>query len=136
MALRSGGAPWIMFVFPVAHLAVGAYLTYTVLTGFFNRTTIRIDREEFLVHHDPFPWPGEVKVAVSELGQLYCTKKINRGKNSTTITYQLKALLKDGREKKLVSNLDSPNVAVFLEQQIETLLKIDDQPVVGELSAV
>ena len=39
MAFGSGDAPWIMFVFPIAHLAVGIVLTYTTLAGLFNRTT-------------------------------------------------------------------------------------------------
>lgn len=134
MAFGFGGAPWIMFVFPLAHVAVGVFLTYTTLTGLFNRTTIKIDGKDFIVHHDPFPWPGEVNVPVGELDQLYCTKKINRGKDSTSVTYILQALLKDGKERKLVSNLDSPDIGYFLEQQIESMLKIPDRPVVGELA--
>ena len=133
MAFTSGDAPWIMFVFPIAHLAVGVFLTYTVLTGLFNRTTIKLDHKHFRVHHDPFPWPGEVNMPVGDLEQLYCTRNVKRGQNSTSVTYQLNALLGDGREKKLISNLDSPDVAAFLEQQIESLLRIDDHPVVGEL---
>lgn len=134
MAFGSSGAPWIMFVFPIAHVAVGIFLTYTTLAGFFNRTTIKIDRKKFVVHHDPFPWPGEVNVPVSDLDQLYCTKQVNRGKNGTSISYQLRALLKDGRECKLITNLDSPEVGFFLEGQVEAILKIPDRQVAGEMA--
>ena len=43
-------------------------------------------------------------------------------------------MLRDGDEKKLISNLDSADVGLFLEQQVEDLLKIQDQPVAGELA--
>jgi hypothetical protein len=34
MALGEKGAPWIMVVFPIAHVAVGLGLTYSTLAGF------------------------------------------------------------------------------------------------------
>jgi hypothetical protein len=43
---------------------------------------------------------------------------------------------KDDRQTKLLSNLESPDIALFFEQQIETWLKIQDKPVVGELSRI
>jgi len=134
MAFGFGGAPWIMFVFPIAHVAVGITLTYTTLAGLFNRTTIKIGKKDFIVHHDPFPWPGELNVPVSDVDQLYCTKKISHGKNDTSISYMLKALLKDGSEKKLISNLESPMVGYFLERQVEKILNVSDRPVAGEIA--
>jgi hypothetical protein len=42
------------------------------------------------------------------------------------------AVTRDDKEVQLIANLDSPDVAKYFEQQIETWLKITDQPVVGE----
>ncbi|MFC1878612.1 hypothetical protein ACFLZW_01740 [Chloroflexota bacterium] len=131
IAFTSDG-PWIMFVFPLLHVAVGVSLAYSTLAGFLNRTTILIDSQAFKVQHDPVPWIGEVDVPISELEQLYCIEKRQSSKNDHSFTYQLVALLQGGRKKKLVSNLDSPDIAIFLEQQIEKMLKISDQPVIGE----
>jgi hypothetical protein len=50
---------------------------------------------------------------------LYCKEKRHSSNNGTSYSYQLCALLKDGRKLDLVSNLDSADVAEFLEQQIE-----------------
>ncbi len=131
MAL-GGDAPWIMIVFPIAHLAVGVGLTYSTLCGFVNRTVLEVNRDELAVWFEPLPWPGEKKIKTGELKQLYCKEKVTRGENSTTRTYQLYAVTRDNKETRLLDRLDSPDVALFFEQQLEYWLKITDQPVVGE----
>ena len=127
----STGAPWIMIVFPVAHLAVGVGLTYYTLSGFLNRSWLNVDREKFTVDHGPLPWWGYLDVPVTQVGQLYCKEK--PGKSNSGPTYQLSVVLKDGRKKDLLSNLDSPEIGFYLEHQIENWLKIPDRPVRGEL---
>jgi hypothetical protein len=122
-------APWIFIVFPIAHLAVGVGLTYATLAGFFNTTTVRLSDSTFMVQHDPLPWPGEVKVPVGQLQQFFCRAKSDDSSRS----YQLVAVLQDGQEIDLVSGLDGPNIAWFLEQQLEAHLRIADEPVAGEL---
>lgn len=125
------GAPWIMIVFPIAHLAVGAGLTYYTLAGFLNRSWLHLDREYFTVGHRPLPWWGNLHVPVTQVEQLYCKEK--PGKNNSGSSYQLSVVLKDGRKKDLLSNLDSPEIGFYIEHQIESWLKIPDRPVRGEL---
>ncbi len=132
MALGMPNAPWIMIVFPVAHLAVGVGLTYSTLAGFLNTTSLKIDRQYFIVQHDPMPWTGEIKTPVDQLEQFYCKEKRASSKNGVHFTYQLNAVLKDGRDISLVSDLDAPDIALFLEQQIESWLNIPDTDVAGE----
>ena len=117
-----------MIVFPIAHLAVGVGLTYSTLAGFLNRSYVVIDRDAFSVSHGPLPWLGNLRVPVSQVKQLYCKEK--RGKQTT---YQLSVILKDGRKKDLLSNLDSPEIGFYMEHQIENWLKIPDQAVRGEI---
>lgn len=124
----STGAPWIMIVFPIAHLAVGVGLTYSTLAGFLNRSYVSIDRKNFVVSHRPLPWLGNLRVPVNQVKQLYCKEK--RGKQTT---YQLSVILKDGRKRDLLSNLDSPEIGFYMEHQIENWLDITDQPVRGEI---
>jgi hypothetical protein len=127
----STGAPWIMIAFPIAHLAVGVGLTYSTLAGFMNRSWLHVDREQFVVGHGPLPWLGNLRVPVTQVGQLYCKEKPGKGNNDTS--YQLSVVLKDGRKKDLLSNLDSPEIGFYIEHQIESWLKIPDRPVHGEL---
>ena len=51
----STGSPWIMIVFPIAHVAVGVGLTYYTLAGFLNRSQVILDRTSFSVTHGPLP---------------------------------------------------------------------------------
>lgn len=127
----STGAPWIMIVFPIAHLAVGVGLTYSTLAGFLNRSWLHVDREHFEVAHGPLPWLGNLRVPVNQVEQLYCKEKPGKSNNGTS--YQLSVVLKDGRKKDLLSNLDSPEIGFYIEHQIENWLKISDRPVRGEL---
>ena len=127
-----GNAPWIFIVFPIVHLAVGIGLTYSTLCGFINRTVLEVSRDELAVWFEPLPWLGEKTLKTADLKQLYCKEKVTRGENSTTSQYQLYAVTRDDKEIQLLSSLDSPDVALFFEQQIEGWLKISDRPVVGE----
>ena len=134
VALGMKGTPWIMVVFPIAHVAVGVGLTYLTLAGFINRTTLRLDGQKFAVQYDPMPWYGEVKVPVNQLDQLYCKEDRSSSNSGTHYSYQLCALLKDGRKLDLVKNLESPDLAAYLEQQIEAWLRIPDREVAGEMN--
>ena len=133
MAFKIEGTPWIMVVFPIAHVAVGVGLTYSTLAGFINRTTLRVDGLDFSVQYDPLPWYGEVKVPIEQLDQLYCKENRSSSDNGTQYSYQLCAILKDGRKLDLVKNLETPDLAAYLEQQIESWLQIADRQVAGEL---
>ncbi len=127
-------APWIFVVFPIAHLAVGIGITYSTLAGFFNRTTVELTRDALSVWYDPLPWFGEKTVKTGDLKQLFCTESGSNGKNGPTYSYQLFAITRADRQVKLIGNLDSPDVALFFEQQLETWLRIEDVPVAGEIS--
>jgi len=129
----SSNAPIVFAIFPLIHLAVGVVITYSTLAMFLNRSVIEIAAKTLEVYHEPLPWVGEIKISIHELRQLYCIQKIHHGKNGQSITYDLQAATLDGHSKTLLKGLDSPDVALYLEQQIESWLKIEDRPVGGEL---
>ena len=64
--------------------------------------------------------------------QLFCREKISRGKNGTTTTYQLEAVLEGNRRETLVKDLSDPDHALYIEQQLERHLRLPDVPVAGE----
>ncbi|MET0398886.1 MAG: hypothetical protein ABW277_18990 [Longimicrobiaceae bacterium] len=129
----AGDAPLVFKLFPLIHVTVGAVLTYYTIAGFVNTTTVMLDRGHLSVRHGPLPWPGKLDVDTSRFRQLYCEEKVSRGKNGVSYTYDLKAVMSDGERRKIVSGLDSPDVPLYLEQQMEEWLKIRDEPVHGEL---
>jgi hypothetical protein len=129
----AGDAPLVFKLFPLIHVTVGAGLTYYTIAGFVNTTTVTLDRGHLSVRYGPLPWPGKLDVDTGRFRQLYCEEKVSRGKNGVTYTYDLKAVMSDGERRKIVSGLDSPDVPLYLEQQMEEWLKIRDEPVPGEL---
>lgn len=55
-ATALGTGNLLMTVFPVPHVAIGAGLTYGVLAGYLNRTTVYADDERLTVRVGPLPW--------------------------------------------------------------------------------
>ncbi len=129
-AVSQGGAPWLFYVFPLVHVAVGVSMAYGALTGLVNRTTITVGDRELTVRHGPLPWRGNHTIAHRDVAQLFCQKHMT--KNKSAHTFAVHAQLQD-RELELVSNLPEARQALYIEQLIEGALGIEDAPVAGEL---
>lgn len=127
------GAPWIMVLFPVLHVAVGAALTYSTLAGLLNSTRISIGRRELEVRHGPIPWRGNRTLGRDRIEQLYCKRVSRRGKHGVTHSYEVWVALRDGTSSKLASDGLDEQQALFLEQRIEAALGLPDRPMAGEL---
>jgi hypothetical protein len=127
------GAPWIMLVFPLLHVAVGVGLTYYTIAGIYNRTTITVGQGRLSIVHAPFPWPGNRILQSPELGQLYSEERVSQGRNGPSVSYQLSAITRDNRKIKLIAGLESPDSVRFIERQIEEWLGIRDRKVEGEM---
>jgi hypothetical protein len=131
----SGGSPfvWMMLVFPVLHVAVGAALTYLVACTFINKTVIRAGAGEFTVRHGPLPAPGNLHLFSTDIKQLYCAEKRHRGEESVRITYNVMAVKRDDTRLLLVSGFEQLDQALFIEQQLEHHLKLRDERVPEEV---
>ena len=132
----SKDGPLMMKLFPVLHVAVGVFLTYSTAAGFLNRTKITLNTGELRIKHYPLPWPGNKAVQRQEIEQLFCEEIMHSNKNGTSYTYNLQAVKTGGGRMKLVSGMDKPEDALFLEQKIEGFLGITDRPVAGEMRPV
>ena len=131
-AFKTNG-PLAMKLFPVLHEAVGLGLTYITIAGFLNRTKITLNTAEMRIRHYPMPWPGNRILPRQELEQLFCEEKLNSGRNGVSYSYSLSAVMSGGKKLKLISGLDKPEDALFLEQKLEGYLGITDRPVAGEM---
>ena len=128
--LLASNAPTGTLLFPLLHVGAGVFITYFVLVILFNTSELKAGRGEITVRHGPLPWAGNRTVATHELAQLFCVER-RGGKGK--VHYQVMARLRSGREVKLVSGLMEDRQARFLEQEVEKHLRIEDQPVAGEL---
>ncbi|MEM9918251.1 MAG: DUF4178 domain-containing protein [Bacteroidota bacterium] len=128
-------APWIFFVFPLIHVAVGVGLTYYTLCLFFNKTQVRVNRDQVEVLHAPIPWwRGNKNVASAELEQLYVKEKRSTSKNgSSNYTYKLRAKLVDGKDLALLDiGRGDSEIMQRIETEIESFLGIEDEAIAGE----
>lgn len=130
----SDGAPWIMVVFPLLHVAVGVGLTYWTLAGLLNTTTIRVERRSVVVRHAPIPWRGPGAIEKQSIDQLYVKPTQHRGKHGISWTYAVWVVARDKASFQLVAGLSEPDVALFIEQSIERALGLKDRSVPGELA--
>lgn len=133
-ALDNEKTNWGQILFPIAHVAVGVTLTYSTLAGFLNRTTIETTRGRLKISHGPVPWLGR-ELPVSSIQQIFCEARVVNGENNSTTYYDVSALLKDGKKRKLITNLTDLDQALFVEQRLEKAMKIADARVPGEIQS-
>ena len=116
---------------------VGALMAYFTLAVMVNATVITVGRE-LTVRQGPLPMPGNRTLSASEVGQLYVTERVSRsssnhGRSSISITFDLRARLKNGDGVILLRSLVEAEEALYLEQLMEAELGIQNEPVRGEL---
>lgn len=131
-ALRSG-APLAAALFPLVHVAVGVGLTYYTVACLVNKTRLTVERGEVVITHGPLPWFGYRRVPGVMIDQLYAKSHVTHGKNGPRTDYQLCYVNTTGRHEKLHANHLTSDQALYLEQQLEKALGIQDRAVPGEL---
>jgi hypothetical protein len=123
----------IMFLFPMAHVAVGLGLAYACASMLLNRTYVKVQSGQLEVSHAPIPFPKRQSVAVEEIEQLY-VKHIRSAlkKGGSAHAYPLCVKLKSGRELQLLPTNNEVDLARAIEQLVEERLGIRDASVPGE----
>lgn len=124
---------YVMALFGSLHGAIGLGLLYTVLAGYLNKTYIRISYNSLTITHRPLPFLGQKNLTKQDLKQLYSKETIPHGENSNSSSFSVQAITKSGKIIELVSGLPTSEEALFIEQEVEKYLKIDDEPVRGEI---
>lgn len=124
----------IFYLFPLIHVAVGVYLLYYSLCGFFNKTTISVDWENLRIKHHPLPWRGNRTIPRSDIKQLYVKRQESRTRNGISVTYDINLITHSGSDIKLVKGLTADEQALFIEREVEKYLHIENVPVRGEYS--
>ena len=119
--------------FPLLHVAVGVGITYSTIAGFLNRTRVGVNTGEITIRHGPLPWIGNSKVPAGEIRQLFREEIISTGNNGRSASYHLNAIIGQNRKLRLIRNIPAADMALYLEQEIEKALGIEDRRVAGEM---
>lgn len=123
----SGKAPWIMIIFPIAHVAVGVGLTYFVLATLFNRTVIMAGQGILRVTTGPIPWGWNIEMSSSDIAQVFCKSKASRNRNGSGMTHSVWASLHNGTTRKLVGSVDDEDQVLFIEQKLIKVLNLKNR---------
>ncbi|MEP0355604.1 MAG: hypothetical protein ABJH06_06650 [Paraglaciecola sp.] len=118
-------------IFPLIHVAAGIGISYYAIAGWFNKSNVFVSKETIEINHKPIPWFGNKKMKSADLKQIYTKEKVTSGKNGTTVTYEVHAILNSGTNTKLLSGLEASEQALYIEQEIEKYLNIKNSPVRG-----
>ena len=123
-------------LFLVPFVLVGLGMAVHGLASLLNTTTVTVDHSALLIQHRPIPYPGN-RLAAGDIQQLYTKKRVSTSSSSsggsrTSVSYELRAITQDGREKKLLGGLDTAEQAQYIEQEVERFLRIKNRPVRGE----
>lgn len=98
----------------------GGFALYCVVCSLVNRTVVTVAGNGLTVRHGPLPLRRGLQLVRREMFQFFCYE------DGRSRRYELRALLKDGSVRPVLSHLATPEEAIFLEQQIEKQLRIQD----------
>lgn len=116
MALGNGNPGpmnWLMIVFPIAHVAVGIGLTYSVLCTFFNVTDVILSTSHLRVHTGPLPWRGDCMIQASELTG-FSHQNRHSGNRNNTMNFDIMYVDSTNHEKTLIRGLATQEQARYL----------------------
>ncbi len=122
---------WIttIFVFSPALLMVAA--GYVLITALFNHTDIHVTASELKIKIRPIPWYGNRTIAKSEIVQLFVREKVNEDSyGQISKNYEIHWIDSRNQRRPLVRGL-RVHEAIYLENRLEEILGIEDQPVSG-----
>lgn len=128
-------SPIAILCFLIPFYAVGIGMAYYVLTGFLNQTYIRIRGNGIETSHAPIPTFGVKNQVIhrKDVAQIYCTRRVAYTSNDVPVhVYDVHYVKHGGDDYELVKGLDSLHKAIYIEQQVEHLYRIDDARVEGE----
>ncbi len=125
---------YFMSAFSLIHVFAGLFFAHRTAATIFNTTDLRVDRTRLSVKSGPVPVGGALELPSSSVDQLFCTRKEHSNKGRRWNTYNVVAKTRDGREQTVLAGLETDRQALFIEQQIEKYLGIQDKAMPGELA--
>ena len=124
-----------MLLFMIPFIAMGIYLLYAGVSYLINTTYITVDDKRLAVEHKPinFLIQKDKYFTPEDISQLYVRRyEVGKSNDTPVYAFAVDLILKNGSDYNLVKALHSVQYARYIEQEIESYLKINDRPVDGE----
>ena len=117
----------------IAIMIAWIIVEYYCLAKILNYTRIDVSHDKITVTTRPVPFRKEPALARQHITQLYVAKhRIGKRNYPYYTTYQVNAILTDGKVVTLISRLKTAAQGQFIEHKMEDFLGIEDVPVDGE----
>jgi len=116
------GAPLMMLLFPLLHVAVGVGLTYYVLASLVNVTAVTVSYSGVRVRSGPAPWFGNRTVPADAIHQVLVRERT--GSRNSAPTYRLMYAGADRKERRLVDSLPQSEQAEYLAHLVRRSLRL------------
>lgn len=142
IALVAGGAllsgAYSSLAFMSVHLLVGIGLIYYLASVYLNYTDVVVNESYINIDHRPIknPFVRSKRIESKEIDQLYVTKYVSsRSNGNPNYAYGLYAILKTNGKKIVLVKGMNRETQLYLEQEIERYLKINDRPVADAITS-
>lgn len=133
-AFQSG--QYEVLLFASIHIIVGLGFIANLVSTFINKTNISVTKRFIEIKQKPIPsfLKKNIKIPTSEIAQLYVSRYVSSTTNGVpNHAHALYAITKDGNKYTLVKGMNK-ETQLYLEQEIEMFLNIEDHPIRGEVS--
>lgn len=130
------GEQWFINLLPWLCVVFALVSSYVAIARCINHTDIYVSADTIEIKHQPLPWFGNKRLQASNIKQLYVREKIrvvNERSGQTRRYYSVETIPHTGPNFSLLKSLESSQQALFIEQEIEKFLNIENQRVRGEV---
>ena len=122
---------WLAMIFLASPAVIAVVSGYALLTTFFNHTDILVTGSHLEIRIRPIPCGGKKTLLRSAIIQLFVREKLNKDSyGKITKSYQLQWIDSRNQKRPLIRGL-RVHEALYLENRLEEILGIEDQPVSG-----
>ncbi len=114
---------------------LAAVFTYLAVAFAVNSSHLMASRDLITLRHGPLPMLGSLQLRGDDVEQLVCRENRVQTRSGEKVSYSVHAILREGGEKLLVDGRETPELPLFIEQELEELLGLRDMPATGEPAA-
>lgn len=113
-----------LIAFISVFIAGAIFTVYYTIAHWFNKTDIFVNNGQMEVKIGPFPWYGNIKLQTNNITQFYTKRIVKRSKEKQRVSYEVRYILTNKTDKKLLAGLAARVQAEYIEQKIEQYLGI------------
>lgn len=124
-----------VILFASIHILVGLGLIGNLVSTYINKTNISVTKRFIEIKQKPIPsfLKRNIKIPTNEIAQLYVTRYVSSTTNGVANhAHALYAITKDGNKHALIKGMNK-ETQLYIEQEIELFLDIEDEPIRGEV---